>query len=187
MATQNGEPSDPTPSYIASEGSVLYANRVLYTRIAETTARKVVQDFMSPNQERKSLVCFRRTHLPHQHARRSSGRRFKYLESAEPKGEVLGKQDEAVACHPRVYFRQAMESLALFAADGHNFIKVIIIAFAATAGLSWKIIKRTPFHRSEDVDLVSGLQFFNALTEHYRQEREGAPATVKDKLLAKLF
>ncbi|RSL83681.1 hypothetical protein CEP52_016650 [Fusarium oligoseptatum] len=62
-----------------------------------------------------------------------------------------------------------------------------IIAFAAAVGLGWKIIKRTPFHRSEDVDLVSGLQFFDALTEHYRQEREGAPVTVKDKLLAKLF
>ncbi|EEU38143.1 uncharacterized protein NECHADRAFT_48248 [Fusarium vanettenii 77-13-4] len=48
MATQNGKPSNPTPSYVASEGSVLYANRVLYTRIAETTARKIVQDFIVP-------------------------------------------------------------------------------------------------------------------------------------------
>ncbi|KAK7407832.1 hypothetical protein QQX98_010003 [Neonectria punicea] len=62
-----------------------------------------------------------------------------------------------------------------------------IIALAAAVGLGWKIAKRTPFHRSEDVDLVSGLQFFDALTEHYRQEREAAPVTVKDKILAKVF
>ncbi|KAJ6178777.1 hypothetical protein N7519_009238 [Penicillium mononematosum] len=40
---------------------------------------------------------------------------------------------------------------------------------------------------SKDIDLVSGLDFFDALTEHYRQEREAAPVTVKDKIMAKVF
>ena len=62
-----------------------------------------------------------------------------------------------------------------------------IIALAGAIGLGWKIIKRTPFHRKEDVDLASGLEFFEALTEHYRHEREAAPVTVKDKILARIF
>ena len=45
----------------------------------------------------------------------------------------------------------------------------------------------TPFHQSKDVDLFSGLGFFDALTEHYRQEREAAPVTVKDRIMAKVF
>ncbi|KAL2813927.1 amino acid permease/ SLC12A domain-containing protein [Aspergillus cavernicola] len=63
-----------------------------------------------------------------------------------------------------------------------------IIALAGGIGLVWKIIKRTPFHKSEDVDLVSGLAFFDALTEHYRAERDAAPpVTVKDKIMARIF
>ncbi|KAL5334342.1 amino acid permease/ SLC12A domain-containing protein [Aspergillus crustosus] len=62
-----------------------------------------------------------------------------------------------------------------------------IIALAGLIGIGWKIVKRTPFRKSEDVDLVSGLDFFDALTEHYRVEREAAPVTVKDKIMAKVF
>ncbi|KAL2868401.1 amino acid permease/ SLC12A domain-containing protein [Aspergillus lucknowensis] len=62
-----------------------------------------------------------------------------------------------------------------------------IIALASVIGIGWKIFKRTQFHKSEDVDLVSGLEFFDALTEHYRQERETAPVTMKDKIMAKIF
>ncbi|KAJ5830607.1 uncharacterized protein N7525_008860 [Penicillium rubens] len=62
-----------------------------------------------------------------------------------------------------------------------------IIALASIIGISWKIFKHTPFHKSKDVDLFSGLDFFDALTEHYRQEREAAPVTVKDKIMAKIF
>ncbi|OQD71062.1 hypothetical protein PENPOL_c001G05294 [Penicillium polonicum] len=62
-----------------------------------------------------------------------------------------------------------------------------IIALASVIGISWKILKRTTFHKGKDVDLFSGLDFFDALTEHYRQEREAAPVTVKDKIMAKIF
>lgn len=37
------------------------------------------------------------------------------------------------------------------------------------------------------MDLVSGLEFFDALTEHYQQERDAAPLTVKDRIMAKVF
>ena len=49
-------------------------------------------------------------------------------------------------------------------------------------GISWKVVKRTPFYKSKEVDLTSGLEFFDALTEYYRKKREDAPMTVKDKL-----
>ncbi|KAI1829236.1 hypothetical protein DTO006G1_9826 [Penicillium roqueforti] len=62
-----------------------------------------------------------------------------------------------------------------------------IIALASAIGIGWKIFKRTPFHKSKDVDLFSGLDFFDTLTEHYRQEREAAPVTVKDKIMSKVF
>ncbi|CAI6095196.1 unnamed protein product [Clonostachys chloroleuca] len=62
-----------------------------------------------------------------------------------------------------------------------------IIAFAAVIGIAWKLVKRTRFHRSKEIDLHSGLDFFEALTEHYRREREDAPQSFKDKVLAKLF
>ncbi|KAL4979361.1 amino acid permease-domain-containing protein [Aspergillus desertorum] len=50
-----------------------------------------------------------------------------------------------------------------------------------------EILKRTTFHKSNDVDLVSGLEFFDALTEYYRHEREAASVTVKDKFTAMIF
>ncbi|KAJ4245020.1 hypothetical protein NW762_014227 [Fusarium torreyae] len=62
-----------------------------------------------------------------------------------------------------------------------------IIALALVIGISWKLIKRTPFYKSKEVDLSSGLEFFDALTEHYRRERDGVPVTRKDKIWAKLF
>ncbi|KAL4969641.1 amino acid permease/ SLC12A domain-containing protein [Aspergillus stella-maris] len=62
-----------------------------------------------------------------------------------------------------------------------------IIALASLIGIGWKIFKRTPFHKSKDVDLASNLEFFDALAEHYRHEREAKPMTVKDKIMAKIF
>ncbi|KAL4764251.1 uncharacterized protein BDW70DRAFT_156907 [Aspergillus foveolatus] len=62
-----------------------------------------------------------------------------------------------------------------------------IIALASVIGIGRKVLKRTPFHKSEDVDLVSGLEFFNALTEYYRHEWEAAPLTVKDTIMARIF
>ncbi|KAK5027183.1 hypothetical protein LTR13_009578 [Exophiala sideris] len=62
-----------------------------------------------------------------------------------------------------------------------------IIALAGGIGLFWKIFKRTPFRRAADIDLTSGLQFFDALTEYYRHQRDEAPVTYKDKIMAKIF
>ncbi|KAJ5584726.1 uncharacterized protein N7459_004526 [Penicillium hispanicum] len=62
-----------------------------------------------------------------------------------------------------------------------------IIALAAVIGIGWKVFKRTKFHRSKDIDLISGLEFFDALTDHYRSEQEALPVTLKDKIVAKLF
>lgn len=53
--------------------------------------------------------------------------------------------------------------------------------------MTWKIVKCTKFLKSTEVDLTSGLEFFDALTEHYRREREGQPQTAKDKVWAKLW
>lgn len=61
------------------------------------------------------------------------------------------------------------------------------IALAGSIGLGWKLFKKTRFHRASEVDLVSHLYFFDALTEHYRHEREVAPQNLKDKILAKIF
>ncbi|ORY25456.1 putative amino acid transporter [Naematelia encephala] len=63
-----------------------------------------------------------------------------------------------------------------------------IIALAGGIGLGFKIFQRTPFHHSKDVDLVTDLDFFDALNNHYQQEKdESPPTTIKDKLMAKLF
>nr|XP_019001971.1 amino acid transporter [Kwoniella mangroviensis CBS 8507]OCF65432.1 amino acid transporter [Kwoniella mangroviensis CBS 8507] len=63
-----------------------------------------------------------------------------------------------------------------------------IIALAGGIGLGFKIFARTPFHRSKDVDLVSDLEFFDALTNYYQQVKDDNPPTsVKDKILAKIF
>ncbi|KXJ90539.1 hypothetical protein Micbo1qcDRAFT_205373 [Microdochium bolleyi] len=55
-----------------------------------------------------------------------------------------------------------------------------IIALATLIGGTWKIVKRTPFHRSVDVDLHSGLDFFGARTAHYRREREAKAIAAQD-------
>lgn len=62
-----------------------------------------------------------------------------------------------------------------------------IIGLALVIGIGWKVVKRTPFRRAGQVDLTSGLELFDALTEHYRREREAAPDSVKDKILARVF
>ena len=62
-----------------------------------------------------------------------------------------------------------------------------IIGLALVIGIGWKLVKRTPFRRSDDVDLTSGLELFDDLTDHYRREREAKPDGMKDKILAKMF
>ncbi|EAL20972.1 hypothetical protein CNBD5730 [Cryptococcus deneoformans B-3501A] len=63
-----------------------------------------------------------------------------------------------------------------------------IIALAGAIGLFFKIYERTPFHKSKDVDLHSDLDFFDALNQYYQQKKDDSPpATVKDKIMAKLF
>jgi amino acid transporter len=62
-----------------------------------------------------------------------------------------------------------------------------IIGLAFVIGIGWKSVKGTSFRRSDEVDLTSGLELFDALTEHYRREREAAPISVKDRILAKVF
>ncbi|CAD0082719.1 unnamed protein product [Aureobasidium vineae] len=65
-----------------------------------------------------------------------------------------------------------------------------IIALAGGIGLIWKIVKRTHFQRSKEVDLVSGCDFFDALTDYYRDRRETDGVTQgnwKRRVMDKLF
>ncbi|ODN75770.1 hypothetical protein L202_05779 [Cryptococcus amylolentus CBS 6039] len=63
-----------------------------------------------------------------------------------------------------------------------------IIALAGGIGLGWKIFARTPFRKPSDVDLETDLDFFDALTDYYQQQKdEGPPATLRDKILEKIF
>ena len=48
VVVQSGGSCVPPASYVASQGSVLHANRAFYTRVAETTARKPLEDFTVP-------------------------------------------------------------------------------------------------------------------------------------------
>lgn len=61
------------------------------------------------------------------------------------------------------------------------------IALAGTIGIVWKVVKRTPFYECTDVDLRSGLELFDALTEHYEQERDNVPSSPKERITNKLF
>jgi amino acid transporter len=62
------------------------------------------------------------------------------------------------------------------------------IAFAAVIGLGFKIFGKTRFYRSKEVDLFTDLDFFEALDDHYQRVKdENPPATVKDKIIAKMF
>ncbi len=48
-------------------------------------------------------------------------------------------------------------------------------------GIGWKIFKGTSFHKSKDVDLFSGLDFFGRLDGALPARARAAPVTVKDK------
>jgi amino acid transporter len=61
------------------------------------------------------------------------------------------------------------------------------IGLATVIAIFWKIFKRTKWHKSKDVDLHSGLEFFEALDEHYRQERENDPPSKFGRALEKVF
>ncbi|TYJ56746.1 hypothetical protein B9479_002516 [Cryptococcus floricola] len=62
-----------------------------------------------------------------------------------------------------------------------------IIALATAIGLAFKILQRTPFHRSKNVDLDTDLDFFEALNDYYNDQRDDVPLSYKDKFMAKLF
>ncbi|CAH0052283.1 unnamed protein product [Clonostachys solani] len=62
-----------------------------------------------------------------------------------------------------------------------------IIGLATVIAIFWKIFKRTAWHKSKDVDLRSGLEFFEALDDHYRQERENDPPSKFGRALEKVF
>lgn len=53
--------------------------------------------------------------------------------------------------------------------------------------MGFKIFGKTPFHRSQTVDLHTDLEFFDALDQYYQRKKDEAPVTVKDKILAKVF
>jgi amino acid transporter len=62
-----------------------------------------------------------------------------------------------------------------------------LIFVAGAIALGWKIIKKTKFQRASEIDLHSGLEHFEKLTEYYRNEREGKPVKLSDKIMAKIF
>lgn len=65
-----------------------------------------------------------------------------------------------------------------------------IIALAGGIGVVWKVVKGTRFQQSKETDLVSGCEFFDALPEHYCNERETDEAgtgTLRGRVMAKLF
>ena len=62
-----------------------------------------------------------------------------------------------------------------------------IIGLALVISIGWKADNRAPFRRSGEVYLTSDLELFDTLTEHYRREREAAPYSMKDKILANVF
>jgi hypothetical protein len=41
--------------------------------------------------------------------------------------------------------------------------------------------------RSGKLDLTTGLELFDVLTDHFRREREAVPESIKDKILARMF
>ena len=64
------------------------------------------------------------------------------------------------------------------------------LALAGGIGVVWKVVKGTRFQQSKETDLVSGCEFFDALPEHYCNERETDEAgtgTLRGRVMAKLF
>lgn len=59
------------------------------------------------------------------------------------------------------------------------------IMFGVAVFLIWKVAKRTHFYRAREIDLISDVQFFNALTEHYKQAHDDGQdsMTLKGKIL----
>ena len=53
--------------------------------------------------------------------------------------------------------------------------------------IGWKVVKRTPFRQSDELDLTTGLELFDVLTDHFRREREAVPGSTKDEILAKML
>jgi amino acid transporter len=65
-----------------------------------------------------------------------------------------------------------------------------IIALAGGIGLVWKVVRGTRFRRSKEIDLALGCKFFDALTEHYYDEREAEGTRFNSPrgwIMAKLF
>ncbi|WWC88150.1 uncharacterized protein L201_003055 [Kwoniella dendrophila CBS 6074] len=62
-----------------------------------------------------------------------------------------------------------------------------IIALSGGIALGFKIFGRTKFYRAKEVDLVTDIEFFDALDAYYQQKKDEQPVTIKDKILAKVF
>ena len=84
-----------------------------------------------------------------------------------------------------------VQGYAVFLNGGWKASKFIfnygIIALAGGIGICWKVFRLTRFWRAKEVDLVSGLQFFEMLTDYYQHIRDNSPVTYKDKIMAVLF
>ncbi|KAK8068769.1 hypothetical protein PG994_005385 [Apiospora phragmitis] len=87
-------------------------------------------------------------------------------------------------------FFWALQGYAVFL-DGNWEVATFIFHYGIIAlslvGIMWKVAKRTRFLRSKEVDLHSGLLFFDALTEHYQNQRERALTTMKGRIVQKIF
>ncbi|KAI5196571.1 hypothetical protein E4T38_08452 [Aureobasidium subglaciale] len=73
---------------------------------------------------------------------------------------------------------------------GNWDVATFVFNYGIIALAGGMVVKGTRFHRRGVVDLVSDRDFFDALTEHYRIEREvggSGTSTVTGRIMAKLF
>lgn len=58
---------------------------------------------------------------------------------------------------------------------------------AALIGVGFKIFAKTKFQRAKDIDLVSDVEFFQALDDHYKHEKEIKPDSKVQQIVTKVF
>jgi amino acid transporter len=61
------------------------------------------------------------------------------------------------------------------------------IALAGLIGVGFKIFAKTKFQRAKDIDLVSDVEFFQLLDEHYKHEKEIQPESQVQRIVNKVF
>jgi len=66
-------------------------------------------------------------------------------------------------------------------------VRSLQIALAGAIGIGYKIFAKTKFRRAKDVDLVSDVEFFQLLDDHYKQEKEIKPDTKVQRIIDKVF